>query len=315
LENVSEDIVDCLRIATRRSPLALAQSTWVADRLAETHPGLIPELVPIVTAGDRNMGDLTEIGGKGLFTAELEDALRAGEVDLAVHSAKDMPTPLPEGLPIIATPIRADARDAFVSREGLTLEGIPKGGRVGTSSLRRRAQLLQLRPDINIVPIRGNVGTRMARALEGEERLDGVILAMAGLQRSGLLASHGQHIVPISPEWIIPAAGQGVLGLQGRADDGVVRRLAEGISDPSAAEALVAERGVTQAMEASCRSALAAYVWREGSARWRGMAMAARPDGTGLVRVSATGTSADQCSHELIDELNRNDAKRLLTMS
>ncbi len=307
--------MDRLRIVTRRSPLALAQTQWVASRLTEAHPGLEVELVPIVTTGDRNTGPLVEIGGKGLFTIELEEALRAGEVDLAVHSAKDLPTPLAEDLPIIVTPVRADARDALVSQDGSDLASLPTGARVGTSSLRRQAQLLRWRKDITTVPIRGNVGTRLKRALTEEAPLDAVVLAMAGLERSGLVGAHQENIVPLAADCMIPASGQGVLAIQGRRDDEATGALAGAIHHEASFHALTAERMVVAAMAADCRSALAAYVWPEGEDRWAGAAMAARPDGTGLVTISGQGLGAAAAAADLIEQLNHHDAKRLLTMS
>ncbi len=306
--------MDQVRIATRRSPLALAQTQWVASRLEQAHPGLRVELVPIITTGDRRTGPLTEIGGKGLFTIELEEALRKGQVDLAVHSAKDVPTPLDDDLPIVATPCRADPRDVLVSRAGGGLSSLPTGARVGTSSLRRRAQLLHWRDDIDVVPIRGNVDTRMKRALEGDAPLDAVVLAMAGLERSGLAESHRQCISPLAAEQFIPAAGQGVLAIQGREGDAATRALAQGIHDQAGFDALMAERAVIAAMCADCRSALAVHVWPSKNG-WQGLAMAACPDGSNMVIVEGLGPSPEDVSGTIIDKLNDHDAKALLTMN
>src|ERR1035437_8984860 len=167
-------------IGTRKSPLAMAQSQWVADALCTLHPGLRVELVPIVTGGDRYVGPLHEAGGKGLFTAELESALREGTIDLAVHSAKDLPGAVAADLAIVAVPAREDARDALVTVSGATVQSIAAGAVVGTSSPRRGAQVLGMRPDVRIVPLRGNVDTRLRKVLE-EAQVDATLLAMAGL--------------------------------------------------------------------------------------------------------------------------------------
>ncbi|HAU36818.1 MAG TPA: hydroxymethylbilane synthase, partial [Phycisphaerales bacterium] len=205
-----------LRIGTRRSRLATAQATLVVDALRRAHPGLACELAPLLTRGDRRTGPLADAGGKGLFTAELEDALRAGRIHLAVHSAKDMPAEMPAGLVIAAVPDRADPRDALVSRDGLAPADLPRGARVGTGSERRRVQLLALRDDLEIVALRGNVETRLSAALDGA--LDAVVLAMAGLERVGLAQEHATRVRPLDVATFLPAAGQGALAVQSQAD-------------------------------------------------------------------------------------------------
>ena len=196
-----------IRIATRGSQLALAQTGQVAELIRQANPALRTELVAISTRGDRHAGPLAEVGGKGLFTRELEEALRAGTVDLAVHSAKDLPAEMESDFAIAAVPVRQDARDALASRSGPLAE-LPGGAAVGTGSLRRRAQLLAARPDLNVVPIRGNVETRLLKALGEQAELHAVVLAMAGLNRGGLADKYGDRLFPLDADQVIPAAGQ-----------------------------------------------------------------------------------------------------------
>ena len=224
-----------IRIGTRGSLLALAQARLVAAAIERTRPPCRAELVPISTKGDRWAGPLDAAGRKGLFTAELEAALRDGRVQLAVHSAKDLPAQMPADLVLAGAPSREDPRDALVTRCGGGLADLPPGAAVGTGSLRRAAQLKALRPDLKIVPIRGNVETRIRKVLDGKSGqlpfsaaengncpdfpLDAVILAMAGLKRSGLLETHKDRIHPFPVEDFVPAAGQGTLALQCTAAD------------------------------------------------------------------------------------------------
>ena len=202
-----------LRIGTRGSPLALAQATIVRDALAAAHPDLPRgEIVVIRTTGDRVQDrKLDEIGGKGLFTKEIEEALLAGSIDLAVHSMKDMPTYLPEGLIIDCLLKRADPRDALFARAGASIAELPRGATVGTSSLRRQAQLLALRPDLKVTTLRGNVDTRLAKLAAGAA--DATLLALAGLQRLGMPR---QPSAILSPEEMLPAVAQGAIGVETR---------------------------------------------------------------------------------------------------
>ena len=203
-----------IRIGTRSSELALAQTGLVARAIRRLLPSLEAEIVPVVTKGDTTTGPLWRAGGKGLFTSRLEDALRGGDIDLAVHSAKDVPTDMPGDLAISAVPERADPADVLVSPTGGSIEDLPPNARVGTSSLRRAAQLLARRPDVRVTPIRGNVETRLGKALSGDG-IDAAILAAAGLERSGLAKQHGPNICRLDPEQFLPAAGQGALLVQG----------------------------------------------------------------------------------------------------
>ncbi|HWP64636.1 MAG TPA: hydroxymethylbilane synthase [Candidatus Limnocylindria bacterium] len=249
-----------LRLGTRASNLARTQSAWVAERLREAHPGLFVELVPISTSGDRRSeGRLANVGGKGLFLKEIEDALLAGEVDFAVHSMKDVPAALPAGLALAAVPPRADARDVVIGTRGAGLTGLRQGARVGTSSVRRRIQLLALRPDLDVVVLRGNVETRLARVRDGT--LDAVVLAAAGLARLGL----GKvDAVPLEPADFLPAVGQGALALEYRADDVAVGARLDAIGDPDATAAVAAERGFLAGIGGDCSTPLAAHAWLSG---------------------------------------------------
>jgi hydroxymethylbilane synthase len=237
-----------IRIGTRGSALALAQSRWVAAQISGRHPGCRVELVVIKTTGDKIQDvPLAQIGGKGLFIKEIEEALLKGQVDLAVHSLKDMPAEVPEGLMLGAVPRREDCRDAFISSRYASLAEIPAGGRVGTGSLRRRVQLLHRRPDLEVVPLRGNVDTRLKKmATLG---LDALILAAAGLNRLGLA-----HLYRgcVSPADMLPAVGQGALGLEVRVADQDLRELLTFLDDSSTRLAVTAERAFLARLEGGC---------------------------------------------------------------
>ena len=232
--------MDVIRIASRASQLALAQSRLVAE-LISAKLGVRAEIVPMLTRGDTTAGALTAMGGKGLFTAELEAALRQGRVDIAVHSAKDLPADLPGDMSIVACPPRSDPRDALVRPDGASAD-LPAGARVGTSSHRRAAQVLRRWPTARIVPLRGNVETRLGKVLTGE--LDAAVLAMAGLIRTGLTQRHAGQIHPLALEDFIPAAGQGVLAVQAITENVALAAKLAAIDHPPSRQALLAERTV-----------------------------------------------------------------------
>jgi hydroxymethylbilane synthase len=237
--------------------MALRQTELVCDRLVATHPDLgiagAVEIVTIRTTGDRVQDRLlAEIGGKGLFAKEIEEALLASRVDLAVHSLKDLETWLPEGLAIACVLPRDDPHDAFVSTNGISLASLPEGAKVGTASLRRQAQLLRYRPDLAVVPIRGNVNTRLRKLDAGE--VDALVLAMCGLERLDLVG-RATEILPY--EIMLPAVGQGALAVECRADDGMVRQLVDPLNDPIAAACVGAERAMLGALDGSCRTPIA----------------------------------------------------------
>lgn len=272
-----------VRIGTRGSTLAVWQAGWVKQRLEAHWPDLRVELVPITTSGDRIQHvSLARIGGKGLFVKEIEQALLAGRVDLAVHSVKDLPAELPPGLGLSTIPEREDPRDVLISATGSSLAELPGGTRVGTSSLRRQALLLHLRPDLRIEVLRGNVETRLRRQLEG--RVDATILAAAGLKRLSLRLKNG---VPLDAEEFLPAIGQGALGIEIRAGDEVAALLAP-LHHPETAWAIEAERAFLSGMGGSCRTPLAARATvANGSLRLA--ALVASPDGKRLLRHERSG--------------------------
>ena len=240
-----------LRLGTRGSELALTQSRWVADRLEEAYSGLKVELVVIKTSGDRDQNSaLNQFGGKGIFTKEIEDALLAGDIQLAVHSLKDLPTALPEGLTLASPPKREDPRDLLVSK--VPLMDLPQGALVGTGSARRREQLRYARPDLKFCEIRGNVGTRVRKWREGQ--CDATVLACAGVARLGLEVAglSEPECFPLSYEVCLPAPNQGLLGIEYRADDQATATLLAGIADPEAAPAFAAERAFLAELDGGC---------------------------------------------------------------
>ena len=285
-----------VRIGTRRSPLAMWQAEYVQSRLEEEHPGLVVELVPIETRGDKILDvALSKVGGKGLFVKELEVALLEGRVDLCVHSTKDMPAELPEGLGLMAFPPRADPRDAFVMGGKGGIQGLPYGARVGTSSLRRQAQLLALRPDLEIVSVRGNIQTRMKKAQEMD--LACVVLACAGIER---MANEDRIGHRLHPDEMLPAAGQGILSIEARVKDERILQLIKPLDDPSARRAVTAERQFLKVLGGGCQVPIGAYATEEqGVLTLRGLV--GQPDGTMLVRAVTQGP-ADE-AHSLGQEL------------
>jgi hydroxymethylbilane synthase len=276
---------EALRIGTRGSPLALAQAREVAERLAAAHAGLPPcEIVVIRTTGDRVQDrKLDQIGGKGLFTKEIEEALIDGRIDLAMHSMKDVPTFLPPGLTIAALLPRADPRDALfargVAKGAASLAALPQGARIGTAALRRQAQILALRPDLRVVIMRGNVGTRLAKLAAGEA--DATLLALSGLERLGIA---GQANAILSPEEMLPAVAQGAIGVEIRADDERAATLLAAIDDAPTGLAVGAERGCLARLDGSCRTPIAALAEIEPDGALRLRSLIALPDGSALRR-------------------------------
>jgi hydroxymethylbilane synthase len=275
-----------IRIGTRASTLALAQAREVADALCRS--GAASELVPMRTEGDRRPdARLAALGGKGLFVREIEDALLRGDIDVAVHSLKDLPAETPDGLVLAAYPEREDPRDVLVTRTGGDLDALARGARLGTSSARRRALAWSLRPDLAIEPLRGNVDTRLSRLASGD--WDAIVLAAAGLRRLGLAPAHA---VVLDPGVFVPAVGQGILAVQARADD---RRVAAALSmlqhAPTATCAL-AERALLRGLGASCATAVAAHATLVDG-RLRVTALVASEDGRRLLRADDSGPSAD----------------------
>jgi hydroxymethylbilane synthase len=296
-------------IGTRGSALALVQANWVKDRLEERHPDLAVELLIIKTKGDKILDvPLAKVGGKGLFVKEIEEALLDGRADLAVHSMKDVPAELPEGLFIACVPEREDFRDAIVSRDGKGFEGLARGARIGTSSLRRRAQLLHLRPDFEVVSIRGNLETRL-RKIE-EENLAAVVLATAGLNRMNLAARISQRL---EPEVMIPAIGQGALGIEARrADEDVLDRLAFLNHEPTRI-CVGAERAFLKKMEGGCQVPLGALARIVGGLI-RIVGLVADPDGVRYLKGEKTAdlAEAEAAGAELAGELLDRGGREIL---
>ena len=248
-----------LRIGTRGSALALWQAEWVRSQLLATHEGFAIELVVIKTTGDKILDvPLAKVGGKGLFVKEIEEALLDGRADLAVHSVKDMLAELPQGLHLVCMPPREDPRDVLVSRIGKGLDELPIGARVGTSSLRRTSQLLYLRPDLRIETLRGNVDTRL-RKLESEG-LDAIILAAAGIKRMGL-----SHVISeyLEPERMLPAVGQGAMGIETRTDDVFTNQVMASLAHQQTMITVQAERAFLKRLEGGCQVPIGAHATME----------------------------------------------------
>lgn len=295
-----------LKIATRRSPLALWQAHHVADRLMALDAVDRVDLLEIVTQGDKILNvTLSKAGGKGLFIKELEQAMLDGKADIAVHSMKDVPAEPPPGFVFPAVLDREDPRDALV---GASLTSLPAGAHVGTSSLRRHAQLKHLRPDLRISPIRGNVGTRLGKLDNGE--YDATLLACAGLKRLGLENRIGEAL---SPDLMLPAAGQGIVGIECREDEPQIIDLLAQLNDVDSAQRIALEREVSRGLGADCHAPLGAFATRDqGLVVVTGVV--ASPDGTELVRVSHSASEGDH--HELavqvVADLEQQGARAIL---
>ena len=277
-----------IRIATRKSELALWQANHVADLLRETHPGLQVELLPMVTKGDIILDQpLAQIGGKGIILKELARAMLKGEADIAVHSMKDVPVEQVPGLEVEVLLKRANPFDALLSREGQTLDELPPGARVGTSSLRRQCQLKALRPDIDVRDLRGNVNTRVRKLQEGE--YDAIILACAGLERLKMDALITEALAP--PRWL-PAGTQGTIGIQNRSGDEEVKALITPLMDAEAVTRTRAERGVATLLHGSCQVPLAVFAELE-SGQVRIRSMVGTPDGSRILKAAAEGPEGE----------------------
>lgn len=281
-----------LRLGTRGSPLALAQTERIRDLLIAARPELGEpgriEILVVQTTGDRVLDrTLADIGGKGLFTKELEEALFDGRVDLAVHSMKDIPTWLPPGLALAGTPVREDPRDVLITRSGLRLHELPAGSVVGTAGLRRQAQVLELRPDLRVVPLRGNVRTRLDKLEAGE--VDATLLALAGLKRLDLT-----HVATeiLETDVMLPAAAQGALAIEIREGDDATRDILRAIDDPETGARVTAERAVLEVLDGSCHTPIAALA-EIANGRMRLRAKLLTPDGRRSESADITGDVGD----------------------
>ena len=279
-----------VRIGARGSPLSLTQTGLVRDALAKANPGRSFEIVPIVTSGDRIQDrTLTEAGGKGLFTKELDEAMLAGRIALAVHSMKDLPTLLPDGIVLAGVPAREDPRDALICLgEASSLADLPDGAHIGTASLRRQAQLLSRRPGFRVSMLRGNVETRLRRVADGD--FDATLLAMSGLRRLGL----ERHARCLMDPWETPSAcGQGALAITARGDDANALALAASIEDRSARLEIACERAFLSALDGSCRTPIGGLArWSAGRLRFAGEALT--PDGAHVWRREGEGACDDE---------------------
>ena len=298
-----------IRIATRKSALALWQAEYVKARLEQAHPGLKVSLVPMVSRGDKLLdAPLAKIGGKGLFVKELETALLENEADIAVHSMKDVPMEFPEGLGLFCICEREDPRDAFVSNTFDSLDALPVGSVVGTSSLRRQAQLLARRPDLKIQFLRGNVNTRLAKLDAGE--YDAIILAAAGLIRLGFQERIRSFI---SAEDSLPAGGQGAVGIECRSVDSEVHALLAPLHHVDTADRVIAERALNRHLNGGCQVPIACYAVLEGEQLWlRGLV--GQPDGGCLLRAEARAPrqSAEALGVEVAEALLKQGAAAIL---
>jgi hydroxymethylbilane synthase len=298
-----------IKIGTRGSALALWQANWVKSRLEAKQPGLTVDLVKIKTTGDKILHTpLARVGGKGLFIKEIEDALLRGEIQLAVHSMKDMPAALPQTLTIGAIPEREDARDVLIARDASSWKTLRQGARVGTGSLRRQCQLLSLRPDLITIPLRGNVDTRV-RKLQSED-LDGVILAAAGIKRMNLEHRVTQYF---PPEVMIPAIGQGALGIELREENGELLKLISFLKHEPTEIAVRAERSFLLTLGGGCEVPVAAWAHLEHN-RLRILGLVAEPDGSRIFRDEIAGSPqhAEALGRELADRLLNQGGRAIL---
>lgn len=297
-----------LRIGTRGSALALRQAEMVKENLINVHQGLQAVLVPIKTSGDKIKGSLVNLGGKGLFVKEIEEALLAGQVDMAVHSMKDLPGEIPAGLVIAAVPLREDPRDVLISREGKPLSDLPSGARLGTSSVRRRAQLLAWRPDLVLLPLRGNLDTRLKKLKQ--ENLEGIVVAAAGLKRMGW-EQFISHYFP--PEEFIPAIGQGALAIETKAGDEWTQGMVSCLNCKESFQEVAAERAFAKALQAGCQVPVAGFAQiKEATLNLVGLVIS--PDGKKAYSGSLSGSPAEahNLGFQLADQLLAQGAEEVL---
>lgn len=296
-------------VGSRKSQLALTQTNWVINEIRQLQLPYNFEVKEITTKGDRILDvTLSKVGGKGLFVKEIEIAMLNGEIDMAVHSMKDMPSELPKGLVIASVPKRVDHRDAFISKKYDSLMAMPKGAIVGTSSLRRSAQILAKRPDLEIKWIRGNIETRLRKLEEGQ--YDAIILAAAGLKRMGWSRDYVTEYLSIDD--CLPAVGQGALAIQCREEDKELLQLLSRINDDATMRTVMAERSFLHRLEGGCQIPIAAYAEIASGGRIRLTGLVAEPDGTVIIRDSMEGTDPKKLGKQLADELMKRGAKEIL---
>ncbi|HEY9016952.1 hydroxymethylbilane synthase [Thiomicrospira sp.] len=298
-----------LRIATRKSPLAMWQAEFVKDLLEKAHPGLVVELIPMSTKGDKILDvPLAKIGGKGLFTKELEDQMLSGQADLAVHSMKDVPMELPEGFVLSAIMERHDPTDAFVSNKYENLDALPQGAILGTSSLRRQAQFQFMRPDLEVRFLRGNVGTRLGKLDAGD--YDAIVLATSGLERLGLEERIRDRM---APELCLPAVAQGALGIETLADDIDTQKLVAVLNHADTETVVRAERAMNHTLDGGCQVPIGGYALLQGGEVWlRGLV--AETDGSHIVRKEgrAPAAQAEELGRDIGQQLLEGGAREIL---
>ena len=298
-----------LRIATRKSPLALWQANHVRDALLARHPELDVELLTMTTQGDKILDTpLAKVGGKGLFVKELEVGMLEGRADLAVHSMKDVPVEFPDGLGLAAILPREDPRDALISNNYSSIDALPQGARVGTSSLRRQCQLRARRPDLEILDLRGNINTRIGKLDNGD--YDAILLAAAGVKRMGWEQRISELL---APEQFVPAIGQGAIGIEIRSDDARVRALVDELNDAQTATRVAAERALNEALQGGCQVPIAGYSEiSHGVILLR--AVVGRPDGSELVQgvISGRPEDAEELGRVLAEDLLSRGARQIL---
>ena len=301
-----------IRIATRESPLALWQAEFIKAELQAAHPGLVVELLGMTTRGDQILDkSLSKIGGKGLFVKELETALLEGRADIAVHSMKDVPMEFPPGLGLSVICQREDPRDAFVSNHFSSLDTLPQGSRVGTSSLRRQCQLRSLRPDLQVIDLRGNVNTRLRKLDEGQ--YDAIILAVAGLIRLGMASRITQRM---SIEQSLPAGGQGAVGVETRSDDEQVNQLLALLNHTDSAECVQAERALNRRLQGGCQVPIACFaiIDPDNAQQLWLRALVGSPDGVQMLRSESRGlrSSAEALGVAVAEDLLAQGAEQIL---
>lgn len=295
-------------VGSRKSNLALTQTEWVIDQLKKAGIKNEFEVKKIVTKGDRILDvTLSKVGGKGLFVKEIEQAMYDKEIDLAVHSMKDMPSQMPEGLTISSVPEREDHRDAYIAKDNVALKDLPKGAIVGTSSLRRSAQVLAERPDLEVKWIRGNIETRI-RKLDDED-YDAIILAVSGLKRVGL----SEELITeyLEPEVCVPAVGQGALAIECREDDDELRELLDKINDEYTTKTVTAERTFLHLLEGGCQIPIGGYAYLQGNEMIL-TALVGTPDGKTILKEVVRGTDPVAVGKEAADKLISQGAKEIV---
>ena len=296
-------------VGSRRSKLALTQTNWVIDQLKALDPSYDFEVKEIVTKGDQILDvTLSKVGGKGLFVKEIEQAMLDKEIDMAVHSMKDMPAVLPEGLTIGSIPIREDHRDAFISKNHVALKDLPGGAIVGTSSLRRGAQILSVRPDLEIKWIRGNIDTRLAK-LQNED-YDAIILAAAGLSRMGWTSDVVTEF--LDPDLCLPAVGQGALSIECREDDSQVLELLEKFACEETTSTVTAERAFLHKMEGGCQVPIAGFAELKDNGEIALTGLVASPDGHTIYKEYMVGQDPKEVGEKVAESLTKQGAKALI---